>query len=107
MSNNQNRGMDRQHKAATGGAGPIKFRFRGHGYTIPDQENWTIDALLLMAEMEDQPQKAIMLVRELLGDGQFQAMKDRHNNVKAFNEFVGAMFAEVEKRSGGEDAPKS
>src|SRR5690606_37905966 len=24
MSNNQNRGMDRQHKAATGGAGPIK-----------------------------------------------------------------------------------
>lgn len=105
MSNNQNRGMDRQNKAANKTTGPMKFRFRGHGYTIPDQENWSIDALLLMAEMEDQPQKAILLVKELLGEGQFNAMKGRHNTVGAFNEFVGVMFSEVEKRSGGEDAP--
>lgn len=105
MSNNQNKGMDRQNRAANGTSGPMRFRFRGHGYTIPDQENWSIDALLLMAEMEDQPQKAILLVKELLGEGQFNAMKGRHNNVKAFNEFVGAMFEEVEKRSGGEEVP--
>lgn len=107
MSNKRTGGMDRQSKAANGGSGPIKFRFRGHGYTIPDQEDWTIDALVLMGEMEDQPQKAVLLVRELLGEGQFKSMKDRHNNVRAFNDFVGAMFAEVEKRAGGDDEPKS
>lgn len=87
MSNNK---FKEQRNQSNGKSQNIKVLYGGHTYTIPAQENWTLDALEAISEIEENPLRIIPALKELLG-AQYKNFKNRHNNLKGVEGFMKAM----------------
>ena len=83
----RNRSVSEQSEEARGALPRTSFKFRGHTYHLPHQDNWSIEALVYMAESEENPAKAVLFVRDLLGP-QWKAFVDRNKTAKALGEFM-------------------
>jgi hypothetical protein len=78
---------------------PVEVKFRGETYTIPAADDWSIEAMELMAGLEENPITAVLVLRELLGE-QWDAFKSRNKKATDIGAFMEAFQDATETREG-------
>lgn len=86
-------------KEAQRAAEPVDVEFRGKTYRIPAPDDWSLEAMELMADAEEKPLNAVKILRELLGE-QWAKFKARNPKAADVGDFMEAFQKATDSKDG-------